>query len=223
MSRRVMCPGLALLLVPIAFVPTAGCTDLVTVDVGRGEIEAITFERELVVGGGALEGCPTGERPIEPVGALTGTASVTPVETGCLAGVRLERAVLVDEATMLDIADTLEGFDTTALVGFDVEVDALELAGDGVLLDGSIRGLTILLEGDVVLEASEPASLPGDRVALPQSVVDAFLDAVARRTELRVDVEVRVTFRDGARLPDRLRVEMVLQPILRVDVLRAAL
>ena len=218
MPLRVMCLGLAVLLIPLA-----GCTELVTIDVGRGKIEAITFERELVVGGGAVDGCPTGERPIEPVGALRGTASIAPVATGCLAGVRLEQAVLVDEARMREIADTLEDFDVTALVGFDVEVDALELAGDGVMFDGSTSGLTILLEGDTVLEASEPASIPGDRVALPESVVDAFLDAVERRGELRVDVEVRVTFHEGAPLPDRLRVEMVLQPILRVDALRAAL
>jgi hypothetical protein len=202
----------------------SGCTDLVTVDVGPDRISPITFERELVLGGGALAGCPAGESTLRPDGALGGSASITPVATGCLARVVLRDALLVDRETVSRVADSIEGFDTTALVGFDVAVDELTIRGDGVALgSATIAALEIRLESEPVLAAPSPESVTGDRVALPEPVVDAFLEAVELEHELRVDVEVRLTFRPRARLPDRLGVRLVLQPILRVDVVRAAL
>lgn len=202
----------------------SGCTDLVTIDVGRDRISPITFERELVLGGGALASCPAGESTLSPDGALGGSASIAPVASGCLARVVLRDALLVDREAMGRIAESTEGFDTTALVGVDAEVDELAIEGDGVTLGSeTIAALEVRLESEPVLEAPSPESVEGDRVALPEPVVDAFLESVDLRRELRVDVEVRLTFREGAPLPDRLRVRLVLQPILRIDVVRAAL
>jgi hypothetical protein len=211
--------------VSLAFVMLAsGCTDLVTIDVGRDRLSPITFEREVVLGGGALASCPAGESALRPDGALGGSASIAPVASGCLARVVLRDALLVDRETMIRIAESTEGFDTTALVGFDVEVDELTIAGDGAPLGAeTISALEVLLESEPVIEAPGPESVAGDRVALPEPVVDSFLEAVELERELRVDVEVRLTFRAGAPLPDRLGVRLVLQPILRIDVVRAAL
>lgn len=209
----------------LAFVVLAsGCTDLVTIDVGRDRIAPITFEREVVLAGGALTGCPAGERTLSPDGALGGSASIAPVVSGCLARVVLSDALFVDRDTMVRIAESTEDLDTTALVGVDVEVDALAIEGDGVALGSeAIAELDVLLESEPVIEAPSPESVTGDRVALPEPVVGAFLESVELERELRVDVEVRLTFRAGAPLPDRLGVRLELQPILRVDVVRAAL
>lgn len=209
----------------LAFVVLAtGCTDLVTVDVGRDRIAPITFEREVVLGGGALASCPAGERTLSPDGALGGSASIAPIVSGCFARLVLRDALFVDREAIIRIAEATEGFDTTALVGLDVEVDALAIEGDGAALGSErISELGVLLESEEVLAAPSPEDVTGDRVALPEPVVDAFLESVELERELRVDVEVRLTFREGAALPERLRVRLVLQPILRVDVVRAAL
>lgn len=218
MPLRTACAALLVLVLG------SGCTDLVTIDVGRDRVPPIAFERELVLGGGALLGCPAGERTFDPEAALAGSASIAPVTIGCLARVRLDEAVLVESERIGAIADSIEGFDRTALVGFDVAIDELTIRGDGAPLRGeSIRELTMLLDDETVLSAPEPEEVVGDRVALPVPVVDAFFEAIEARRELRVDIEVRITFREGVPLPDRLRVSMRIQPILRVDVVRAAL
>jgi len=202
----------------------SGCSDPVSVDVGMDRISPVELERGLSLGGGALLGCPEVERSLAPDRALAASASIAPVTSGCLARLRLEDALLVDAGTVDRIADSIDGFDRTALVGFDVQVDALSLDADGAPLSSeTVRELRILLEGETVLAASDPGALAGQRVALPESVVDAFFEAVDARRELRVDLEVRLTFREGEALPERLHVRMVLQPILRIDVVRAAL
>lgn len=201
----------------------SGCTDLVTIDIGRGRIAPIEVNRELDVGGGTLLGCPKIERSFAAEGAASASASLTPVTTGCRARLRLEDALLVNRANIERIGGMLAGFDRTALVGIDVEVDELALDGDGERLESdSTHELSVLLDEQIVLSAIEPESVPGRREALPESVVDAFFRAVDAEEALRVDLELQLTFREGARLPDTLRLHMLLQPILRVDVIRAA-
>lgn len=210
-------------MLPLALLLGTGCTDLVTIDVGRDRIAPIVFERQLSVGGGPAFGCPTLEREFSPEGARSGFAAMAPVTEGCTARVVLEGAEIADRNEIITIAETLDGFDTTALVGIDVVVDELTLTGDGVALGSdSLTEVELLLDGTTVLHGPDPASVLGSRAAVPETVVDAMLEAVADRAPLLVDVEMRATFED-AFVPEGLHVRTVLQPILRVDIVRALL
>lgn len=187
-----------------------GCTDLVTVDVGAGRIEPVTIEERVALDDLASGRCLDAERDIEAADALEGTLSVRALPSSCRVEVELDDAVLVDRATMIAIADALADLDTTALVGIDVEV--LEL-----IVPGS-TSVELGLERTTLARSTE---LPV-RTSVPEAVVDAFLVAVEKRAELRADLTLAVAFPRGTAL-SRVDARMVLQPILRVDVVRAAL
>ena len=204
-----------------------GCTDLVTTDIGRGEIAAIEIDRRFSLDQARPRDlCPTLTRELPPGDARAASASLAPVEIGCELTLRVEDAVLVSAASMEQHGDAVGDRDTTAIVGIDVEVDELLVEdGAGVRLGQDEVGHIVLeLEGTEVVRMAGPTGQEAPiRGSLPQSLVDDFVAGLESGAEVRGDVEVRAIFTDASHIPDESRIYARLQPILRVDVVRAAL
>lgn len=184
------------------------CTDLVTVDVGAPNLEPVVVERDLPAGPvdaacaaarGAVEGTVVGRDVDVPDGA-------------CLVVLRSPNEVLVERAFLEANADELARFDPSALVGIDVEILELELGIDPLGVRLSIDGRPLVTD----LEERQ-------RVALPQSLVARFREALVEPADVRADLELRVVIADPGDVPETVRMRLVFQPILRVDAVRAAL
>ncbi len=208
--------------IALACICASGCTDLVTVEVGADRVEPIELSETLPLGV-ALTACPTVTIPIVVPGAEAATASSAPSDGGCAITAQLSNAVIVDRETIAAQKQSLGTFDVTALVGIDVELVELELVDEnGRSLP--VERVTIATDDQLLFDTTIiGVQSPRPRSALPESVVAQFRSALATPADVRADLALQITFASAAAVPKRIGVRMVLQPILLIDVVRAAL
>lgn len=203
----------------------SGCTDLVTTEVGADRVAPIEIEGSIPGVPTDLEGCPTATVPIRWADARDATVTSAPSDTECEVTVRATEALIVDRATIEAQSQSIGAFDETALVGVDLELVELVLTDDdGRSLEDAVRQASVLVDGQPLYEgvAVGPQS-PPPRSSLPESTVATFREALAAPRDVRADLELRFTFTDADAIPKRVGLGLVLQPILIVDVVRAAL
>ncbi len=204
-----------------------GCDDLVTIDVESEKIEPITVDLSLDLGDQPVALCPELVVPLQIANATAASATLTPVELGCRLDIRIDDAMLVSRETLMSQAQVLEDVDTTALVGIDVVLEEV-VVEDGTtntsFPPGTIQEIGLGIEDQVVLRTTElGVQSTTVRGPLPRSLVDEFLVAIEKGTELRGDVELSLSFATASTVPPTVHIVVVLQPILRVDVVRAAI
>lgn len=210
---------------PFIVLCASACTDLVTTEIGEGSVAPIEIERSVSLPATAPQGCPTATIPITWPDARAASVSIAPGDAGCEVTVRASEVVVVERATVEAQAQEIGDFDETALVGIDLELVELEVTDDaGASLGAAVRDATVSLDGQPLFESvGVGAQSPRARGTLPEATVAEFREALAEPQDVRGDLELRFTFTGAKAIPEQLDVRIVLQPILLVDVLRAAL
>jgi hypothetical protein len=189
-------------------------------------VKPIEVSRAIVLSPAALpSACPATTLPITVPDARAATATLAPSGDACVVTVHLDSVVLIDRDTIAAQQQSLGSFDATALVGIDLELLELDLTDEsGRSLAGEVRRVAISVDGEPLFDTSTigPQAEP-PRSALPEPAVAAFRSALTTPSDVRADLDLELAFERAAPIPKRLDVRMLLQPILLVDVVRAAL
>ncbi len=201
-----------------------GCTDLVTARVGAGRVKPIEVRESIPLASATLPACVPLTLPIEVPEARSATVELSPSGDACLVTVRLTSAVIVDRATIAAQLASLGTFDVSALVGIELVLNELDLT-DGSGAEADVRAVAIAVDGQALFDTTTlgPQPSPPPRGALPESTVMAFRAALKSPADVRADLTIQLTVPNAAALPKQLEVRMVVQPVLLVDVVRAAL
>ena len=199
----------------------AGCSDVFLVELGRGQIGQVVVDRTFPTGLHPYDGCPSIRAATDPSRGARTEVVVAPLSHGCLLALRMEDAVLLNDATMAAWSDALASYDMSALIAIDVIVDELVLDGGRSVDFGpsELHSVSIALDDRVLLDKEEIESLDTDeiRLAIPATLVDRFITALDEKRAFTGTIDVRVVLRPGIEIPRILHLRTMLQPVLLVD------
>lgn len=214
----------------IPFLTGATCGGLLVITLGAGELPEFVIDRDYDIGGQNLTGCPEGDTDITDT--ETGTVlTLRTVKTasGCAISFREAEMLLFDEAQARQASDQLEGrqidgLQEASLIINDFQMD--DTLGNDIDIETALTDLTFTIDGQVLFNRAHILALDNGpvRTTLDGALLDKLTTGINNGTAVTVDVWVRIEVTDAglAALPATLHIKALLQPELKLDVVKAA-
>lgn len=201
--------------------------DIATIELGADSLSAVQLERSVTLGAGQLPVCLDVSLTLP-----SSNTSVTLMNSagGCSLMVQVPDLTLLDKEAIQKARKESGPFDVDGVRGGSIEVQQVQLTtaeGAGLDLASYVDALSVQVDGEVLLDRITPAALLGEPDLtrdLPDSVIDKLKSALKTDQVATADV-VLTLWLSGSRLPelpDTLKMLLVLQPHLEVNVVDAA-
>jgi hypothetical protein len=215
-----------LLLAATCCVGCAAAEDLVTINLGAGDLQTVKIEQSLKIGDTPqIPSCI----PIPiTLSQANASAELEPVADGCALTLSQTDLVIVDQKEVENARKKAGPFDIDGITGAHVELLKLNLLnedGSTLPLAQYVDAVTVQVDNQVVVNKIAASALQNDtpKADLPDSLVDKLKSAV--KANHPATAAVKITFwLDGAKLlqlPTALSVSAVIQPELDVNVIKA--
>jgi hypothetical protein len=200
--------------------------DLRTIELGEEELSAVEIDRSVTLGSGQIPLCLDVSVTVP---ASDTTVALMNSPDGCTLTLREPSLELIDEQGIERARDAKGDFEVDGVRTGSVEVQQLQLwngEGASLMLSSYVAALSVQLDGELLLDRIDPATLQGDAKltrALPASVIAKLKDAINASQAATADVVLTLWLRDQTlrEFPESLRMHLVLQPLLEVDAVEA--
>jgi len=217
---------------PFMALAGAGChaasnavDDAVTVEVGAGTLQTVDMDRSITLDGARIPDCLDFNATV----ALTNTTvALSNTARGCTLTVEQPDLVLLDQQAAERAREKVGDFDVDGIRSASLELQTLDLStadGAPLALAQYLDAITLIVDGEIVLDRVTASELQGGAVTreLPAPLLEDLKAAVKANEAASADVELSLWLRTPSELPDTLRMRAVIQPILQVNVVDAAL
>lgn len=205
---------------------TDKASDLTTISVGAGELDAVQVERTMTLGPGPIPACLDISLTLP---SSNTTVAMQSTDDGCTLRVTQPGLVLFDQQEIERARDQLGPFDIDGIRSGSVTLNELELSGgDGTALALSqyVDDVSVQVDDQMLLDRTRTADIESDDKLtrqLPGPLMDKLKASVANDRPATADVSVTMwlhgpTLTD---LPGSLTMSLVLQPQLEVSLLKA--
>jgi len=201
-------------------------SDLTTITVGADALSAVQIERSMALGPERLPACL--ELSIT-LPSSNVTVAMQPTAAGCSLTLSQPDLVLFDEQEIARARDEIGSFDVDGVRSGSVTVEKLELWGaDGVPLSLAqyVEALSVQVDGQVLLDRTAPAALEAEEGLtrrLPDPLIEKLKASVKNNQAATAEVSVTLWLSGQTltNLPGSLKLLLVLQPQLEVNVIKA--
>jgi hypothetical protein len=204
--------------------------DLLTVELGAGDIQPVTIDRTWQIGADRVSTCPVGEVTVDTADGGTATVVFAPSDAGCRFTLEQEDLVLFDEQQVRSASNDLQDNEIDAVESASVRIDEFQVTDAGASpldLGSNFADLELALDGAVIATLSDLEQAQSQPVTkqLPSSVLDSIKEGVRMEQEVTADLTVTLDVQESALtdFPDAVRLDTTVQPIVTVDVIDAAL
>jgi len=200
--------------------------DLTTITVGADALNAIEVERTLTLGPERLPACLNLAITLP---ASNTTVAMQTTNGSCTLSVGQPGLVLFDEQDIEHAREQVGSFDVDGIRSASVVLENLELSdedGAPLALAQYVDAITVQVDGQVLLDQVQPAVLEGDAELsrqLPDSIVEKLKGSVKTNQVATADVSLTLWLHGPTltNLPGKLKMLLVLQPKLEVNLLKA--
>jgi hypothetical protein len=200
--------------------------DAATVEVGAESLRAVEIERSMSLGIDRIPACLDFSATLP---SSNTTVILSNSSTGCSLTVEQPAMVLLDEQAIERAREQSGDFDVDGIRGASLEVQQLELStaeSEPLELSRYVDALTVSVDGEVLLDRVASSELQADTALtreLPTSLLDKLKTALKANEAATADVVIALWLsNDGlVDLPETLRMRVVLQPGLRVNIVDA--
>jgi hypothetical protein len=201
--------------------------DAVTIELGADSLSPIQFDQSVTLGPAKLPAC------LDASAALPSsetTVALMRTDGGCMLTVTQPNLVLADAQTIARARKAKGSFDVDGVRSGSIELQKLDLSlGDGSALKLSdyIDAVSVEIDGEALLDQTATAELEGNAKLtreLPAPIIAKLKRALTNNQVATADV-VLTLWLGGQALtnpPDSLKMLLVLQPTLKVNVVDAA-
>jgi hypothetical protein len=215
-----------LLFVAVSCASCAAAEDLVTINLGKGDLQTVKIDQALKIGDTPqIPSCI----PIPiTLSADNASAELKPVADGCALTLRQTDLMIVDQKEVDNARKQAGPFDIDGITAARVELMKLNLLNEqgGTLpLAQYVDAVTVQVDNDTVIDKMAASELQNDtpKAELPDALVEKLKSAVKASHPATADVQI--TFWLGGtkivQLPTTLSISAVLQPELDVNVFKA--
>lgn len=215
-----------LLLAAVCCASCAAAEDLVTIELGAGDLQTVKIDQSLQIGDTPqIPSCI----PIPiTLSADNASAELKPVASGCALTLRQTNLVIVDQKEVDNARKQAGPFDIDGITGARVELMKLNLQnqdGGTLPLAEYVDAVTVQVDNDIVLDRTDASKLQDDtpKAELPDALVDKLKNAVKANHPATADVQITFWV-DSAKivqLPTALSISATIQPELDVNVIKA--
>lgn len=208
-----------------------GCNqiqDAGTVTLDEDDLAPAVVDRRYTLASIALQECTEGTYAATEPDGDSRTVVVESRGSNCAIGLRAEDVVLFDEEQVRTASEALDGFEADGIESIDLRVEEFavtDAAGASLIpltrnLELAVEGTTLLTGADLRRVGEEPVV-----VSLPTELVDVATESLEQTEPITVDVEVHLVVprEELVAVPDMLVLSAVLQPLIDIDVLEAAI
>jgi hypothetical protein len=199
--------------------------DAITVEVGAESLQAVEMDRSITLDGARIPDCLDFNATV----ALTNTTvALNNTPRGCTLTVEQPDLVLLDEHAIERARQEAGDFDVDGIRSASLELQTLELStaeGTPLALSQYLDAITLIVDGEIVLDRVSASELQAAALAreLPEPLMEDLKASVKANEAARADVVISLWLRTPSELPDTLRMRVVIQPTLQVNVVDAAL
>jgi hypothetical protein len=201
--------------------------ELATVEVGTDALPVVQFERSVTLGVDRLPGCLDFSVTLPSSTTMVALANTA---DGCALTVAQPDLVLIDEQAIERAREQSGPFDVSGIRSGSIELQKLELAtaeGAPLSLADYVDALSIQLDSALLLDRVAPSELQGDAQLtreLPSEIIDELKASLTNDQPATAHVVLTLWLRDSrTELPETVKLLLVLQPQLEVNVVDAAL
>ncbi|MEY4582230.1 MAG: hypothetical protein RL701_6933 [Pseudomonadota bacterium] len=202
--------------------------DLTTISVGVNELSAVQFDKTMDLGQGDVPfpGCLSISVTLP---SSHTTVAMLPTANGCSLTVHEPALVLLDEQEIAKAQKAVKGFDVDAVRSGRIELQKLALwrpDGSQLGLAQYIDAVTVQVDGEVLLDRIAPSALEGGADLtrdMPASIIDKLKASVKTSQSTTADISLTLWMHEQnlITLPGTLKLQAVLQPELKVNVVDA--
>ena len=215
-----------LVLAATCCVACAAAEDLVTINIGAGDLQTVKIDQSLQIGDTPqIPSCI----PIPiTLSQDNASAELMPVAGGCALTLSQTDLVIVDQNEVENARKQAGPFDIDGITGARVELMKLSLQnqdGSALPLAQYVDAVTVQVDNDTVLDKTAASELQNNtpKADLPDALVNKLKSAVKSNHPATADVKITFWL-DGAKLlqlPTALSISAVIQPELDVNVIKA--
>lgn len=199
--------------------------ELATVELGAEALSPVQLERSVELGADRIPACLDFSATLP---ANNTTVSLKNSANGCALSIGQPGLVLLDVAALERARRESGPFDVSGIRSGGVELQKLELStahGSPLRLADYVTFVSVQVDGQVVLDRVAPGELEGLSRQLPASVIDKLRSSLTNNQVATADIVLTLwlSAQTQLSLPDNLTMLLVLQPLLQVNVVDAAL